>query len=354
MTAAPNTTPPAQRQHRRLTGRQKLLIWLSVGGIALAAVILTHLPGGGAEPPEKSAQQIGSNLPFQAPAAPAVHHASVPRPRHFAFPPIPRHALAAPPQDKALRAPIWAYGTTEGGKVPNAAGGATRGHGASASDPPEANDGFTRLMTASGTGGKAIARVIPHQDMTILAGTLIPCTLQTAINSSLPGFVDCVLPVAVPGMTGAVTLLDKGTKILGEIRSGLGAGQERLFILWTRAVTPEGVSVALASPAADSLGRSGVSGAVDTHFWKRFGAAIMFSVIGAAPQIASSALQHGNGNSYNILGGAGSAEQVPDTILQRTMNLPPTLEKNQGDTVSIFVARDLDFSRVYGISEASP
>jgi type IV secretion system protein VirB10 len=174
--------------------------------------------------------------------------------------------------------------------------------------------------------------------------------LQTAINSQLAGFVDCVLPAAVRGATGTITLLDRGTQVMGEIRQGLFQGQDRLFILWVRARSPDSAVIALASPAADQLGRAGVSGAVNNHFWQRFGAAIMFSVIGAGPQIASSALQHGNGNDYIQF--LSPQQQLANTILENQINIPPTLEKNQGDNVTIFVARDLDFSGVYDLKTA--
>ena len=118
-------------------------------------------------------------------------------------------------------------------------------------------------------------------------------------------------------------------------------------ILWVRARTPENVVVSLASPAADELGRAGVPGAVDNHFWQRFGAAILFSVIGYGPQIAANAVQHGNGNNYIQF--LTPQQELANTVLEAQINIPPTLEKNQGETVSIFVARDLDFSSVYDL-----
>jgi type IV secretion system protein VirB10 len=108
--------------------------------------------------------------------------------------------------------------------------------------------------------------------------------------------------------------------------------------------------ISLASPAADALGRSGVPGAVNNHFWQRLGAAILFSVIGSGPQIAASALQHGNNNNYLQL--LAPQQQLANTVLENQINIPPTLEKNQGDSVTIFVARDLDFSSVYDLRTA--
>jgi type IV secretion system protein VirB10 len=188
---------------------------------------------------------------------------------------------------------------------------------------------------------------MPHPSLTIPAGTIIPCVLQTAINSQLQGFVDCVIPSEVRSATGTVTLFDRGTQIMGEIRTGLHQGQDRVMILWVRARTPDNVIITLDSPAADELGRAGVPGAVDNHFLQRFGAAVLFSLIDYGPYLASSLLQRGNNNSYVSF--LSPQQQVANTVLENTINIPPTLEKNQGETLSIFVARDLDFSGVYDL-----
>lgn len=194
------------------------------------------------------------------------------------------------------------------------------------------------------------AALLPHPDMLITKGTIISCTLQTAINTELAGYVKCVLPEAVRGTTGNVVLLDRGTTIVGEIQSGLVQGQERVFILWDRAETPDHAVVTLASPGADELGAAGVPGAVDDHFWKRFGNAILLSVIQGALQAgAGAASESGSrtGNYFNNFQSSG--EQMADTSLKASINIPPTLVKNQGDNVSIFVARDIDFSGVYSL-----
>ena len=94
-----------------------------------------------------------------------------------------------------------------------------------------------------------------HPSLTIPAGTVIPCILQTAINSQLVGFVDLVtIPSEVRGATGTVTLLDRGTQIFGEIKSGLREGQSRLFILWIRARTPGNVVATFDSPGRRRAG----------------------------------------------------------------------------------------------------
>ncbi|TAJ58096.1 MAG: type IV secretion system protein VirB10 [Brevundimonas sp.] len=188
--------------------------------------------------------------------------------------------------------------------------------------------------------GQTRAGRLPDRNLLVTAGTSVPCVLQTALDSTTPGYVTCVLPRDVWSDNGAVVLMERGTRVLGEYRGGLQQGRRRLFVLWTRAVTPTGVAVALASPAADALGRSGFDGMVDTHFWDRFGGALLLSIVDDGVYAAA-----GRND------GASSMARVPSdaasVALQGSVEIPPTLRKGQGAEVSIFVAQDLDFAGVY-------
>lgn len=192
------------------------------------------------------------------------------------------------------------------------------------------------------TIGLARANRLPNRHYLITAGTSIPCTLQTAMDTATPGYVSCVIGQDVYSDDGAVILMDKGSKVLGEYRSGMRQGQSRLFVLWTRAVTPEGVAIGLASPASDALGRSGFDGTIDTHFWDRFGGALLLSVI----DDSSAALARRADSNVETLRVPSDAAAV---ALQNSINIPPSLKKNEGSQVAIFVAQDLDFSTVYSL-----
>jgi type IV secretion system protein VirB10 len=199
------------------------------------------------------------------------------------------------------------------------------------------------------------ASVLKDPDMVITEGTMIPCTLQTAIDSQLPGLVTCVVPIDIRGSTGNVVLLDRGTKIVGQLESGLLQGQNRVFVDWTRAETPDHVIVTLDSPGSDELGRAGLPGAVNNHFWDRFGGALMLTMVQGGLQAGTLAAA-GNGNSNStsqqaalgfVYAAQSNGQSVANTALANSINIPPTLTKNQGDTVSLIVAHDLDFSSVY-------
>jgi type IV secretion system protein VirB10 len=222
-----------------------------------------------------------------------------------------------------------------------------------AAAPATAQSNLARLLKPTVLSG-ATASVIRNPDMVLTEGTVMPCILQTAIDTQLVGFVTCVVPIDVRGTSGNVVLLDRGTKIVGQIESGLVQGQERVFVLWTRAETPNHVVISLNAPAADELGRAGLSGEIDNHWWKRFGGALMLTLVqgslNAGTALAANSGGNGNGNGAAlgfVYGAQNSGNQITNTALENAINIPPTLRKNQGDTVSVFVAQDLDFAAVY-------
>jgi len=197
-----------------------------------------------------------------------------------------------------------------------------------------------QLRRSSSIGQSRAAR-LPDRNFLIVAGANIPCLLQTAMDTTTPGYVSCLIPRDVLSDNGAVVLMEKGTKVLGEYRSSLRQGQRRLFVLWTRAVTPAGVAIALASPAADPVGRAGFDGEIDTHFWDRFGGALLLSIVDDAAYAVA-----GPNNGSNITRLPSDAAGI---AVQNSINIPPSLRKAQGAEVSIFVAQDFDFSGVYGL-----
>jgi type IV secretion system protein VirB10 len=167
--------------------------------------------------------------------------------------------------------------------------------------------------------------------------------LETAIDSTLPGMTTCVLATDAFSVDGSVVLLERGTKLVGETRGQVQQGSSRIFVLWTEARTPTGVIVPLASPGTDELGRSGLAGQVDRHFWDRFGAAILVSVVEGGVQAAVQSRNSGGTVIYNPT----STTDVTTEVLKSTISIPPTVTKANGDRIQVLVARDLDFRNVY-------
>jgi type IV secretion system protein VirB10 len=188
------------------------------------------------------------------------------------------------------------------------------------------------------------AQVLPTQRLLLPKGAFIDCTLETAIDSTLPGMTTCVMATDAFGVDGEVVLLERGTKLIGETRGQVQQGSARVFVLWTEARTPTGVIVPLASPGTDELGRAGLPGTVNTHFWERFGAAMLVSVIDRAVE---GAVQSAHGGSGTVIVNPSGTQGVMTEVLKGTINIAPTVVKQQGDRIQVLVARDLDFRSVY-------
>ena len=175
-------------------------------------------------------------------------------------------------------------------------------------------------------------------------GAFLDCTLETALDSQLPGMATCITATDVFGVDGQQVLLERGTKLIGETRGEARPGQSRLFVLWNEARTPRGVIVPLASPGTDALGRSGLPGRIDNHFSARFGAAILISVIDGAIQAAVQSQRQDAGSSVVL--NTQNSQDILTEILRSTLNIPPTIQVAQGSRIQVLVARDVDFRSI--------
>ena len=188
----------------------------------------------------------------------------------------------------------------------------------------------------------AQARRMTGLDRLVPQGAIVGAVMETALNSDLPGFARAITSRDVRSFDGSTILIPAGSRVIGQYKSGIAQGASRVFVLWTRLIRPDGVSIELASPAVDDLGRGGIGGKVNRHFLQRFGGAILTSVISGGISAAAASL---SGGSTVIVGSASQATGLAQQAAQ-SGDIPPTITTRQGATVRIFVARDLDFSRV--------
>ena len=179
-------------------------------------------------------------------------------------------------------------------------------------------------------------------DRLVPQGAVIGAVMETALNSDLPGFARAMVQRNVYSFDGSAVLIPAGSRLIGQYKSGVAQGASRVFVLWTRLIRPDGVSIELASPATDDLGRGGIGGKVNRHFLQRFGGAILTSVLSAGIGAAAASV---SGGSTILVGSAGQASSLASQATQSN-DIPPTITTRQGASVRIFVARDLDFSRV--------
>jgi len=177
-----------------------------------------------------------------------------------------------------------------------------------------------------------------HAARTVVQGTMIPAVLETALNSDLPGYARAIVSRDVKGFDGSGVVIPRGSRLIGQYKSGLASGQSRAFVVWSRLIRPDGVSIALGSPVMDESGQTGLSGKVDRHFLQRFGGAMLLSVVSALP----SALIGGSSTALVINSGSdatGAATQA----LQSDTRIAPTIRVPLGAPIQVFAARDLVF-----------
>ena len=196
---------------------------------------------------------------------------------------------------------------------------------------------------------KVQAAKIGDRNMIITKGTQLDCAMTVKLVNEVSGFASCVTTSNIYSTNGKVLLLERGSDLQGEYGATIQQGQRRIFVLWERAVTPNGVIISLASPAADGLGTMGLNGYVDNRWWDRLGAAFLLSFVkdAIAFKIAESSTGSAGGVVYQNT--ARTGEAMAERVLASTINIKPTIYKNQGDRASVYVARDLDFSSVYAL-----
>lgn len=195
---------------------------------------------------------------------------------------------------------------------------------------------------------------LPNLSFLLKKGTTIPCALKTGIDTTLPGFVMCVVLNDVYSANGKTLLVERGATVFGEQQSSLKQGQERTFVVWTRIDNPSGIFANIDSPATDQMGYSGIPGYVDTHFWQRFGGAIMMSLIkdfssaysqrlAKTSATATTAAQQPYQNTQQ------ATQDMASEALRNSINIPPTLVVNPATVVNVLVARDVSFENVFGL-----
>jgi len=263
------------------------------------------------------------------PPAPAPQIVYVPQPY-----PVPTSApqaeapAAPPPRVGNEPALVFDAGAAGGAQ---AAGGPAEGEAAAAASGPGAG---AALLT-----GRVRAGMFANRTTTVAQGTLIPAVLETALDSTRPGFARAIVSRDVRGFDGSRVLIPRGSRLIGEYRSETSPGQKRALVNWTRLIRPDGVTVAIGSPAGDPLGRGGIRARVDSHFFERFAGAILQSALDIGVSLAAGAA----GQAIVVVPGTLQQASGAGQIVQPSQ-ITPTLTVRAGTSISIFVARDLDFT----------
>ena len=184
------------------------------------------------------------------------------------------------------------------------------------------------------------AERMQEPDRTLTQGSVVQAALQVAINSDLPGNVIAVVSEPVPSFAGDNILIPRGSRLFGSYSAGIDAGQKRILIAWNRILTPEGVSMQISSVGGDQLGRSGVTGLIDSKFGERFGGAALISLIGAGPSIAASRVEDETA-SDTLVSVTEDLEDATGTVIAEQLSRKPTIYVDQGAGVTVLVDRDV-------------
>ncbi|MCT2400256.1 TrbI/VirB10 family protein [Novosphingobium mangrovi (ex Huang et al. 2023)] len=309
-----------------------VLIVAALGGLTLWSMdSVRNGPAGDASAKKDGAAQ----QPVPAPAPAVAQPEPRPSTQPLAAPP-PAPVLAAPPASNPAGQPqsnpyasptvVFDIGAREGA--------AAAGPAAEFKSGGNANEDFAARLAGTGTTATAATSFDPAT--TVTQGTLIPAVLETAIDTDVPGYVRAIVSTDVRSFDGKNVLVPRSSRLIGQYKSGLSAGQKRAYVIWTRLIRPDGVSVNLGSPAISFGGETGLAGKVNSHFFERFGSAMLLSVVGGLSTLASS-------GANVVIGGGQSAAAA---AVQNSSTVGPTIRVRQGQPIRVFTAKDLDFSQV--------
>ena len=350
-----------------------------VGALALGAVVFMQLESSRTDIETAAlARQQAADIA----AAQQLAAAAVPPPPPFipADPPLPtspppeliplvEEQPAPPPQvvpgptqveiDR-LRAPAL---VVDLGSYEPLSSGAPQPSGASPLDPDaisaamssaanqnlNADERFAQRFGVGDTSKPTKASRLGDLSTTIIEGTVIAAVLETALNSDLPGYVRAVVTREVRGFDGSKVLVPRGSRLIGQYKSGVALGQSRTFVIWTRMIRPDGVTIELSAPATDGLGRGGLDGDVDTHFFERFGGAVLLSLLNLGVGAAVDA-----GDTNIVIASTRAGVDAGASAVTSGVNIAPTVTVPQGAPVRVFVSQDLDFSTVGPVELLSP
>jgi type IV secretion system protein VirB10 len=226
------------------------------------------------------------------------------------------------------------------------------------------NSAFALRTIGNSQADRAIATHIGPAGQVIAQGKMIDCVLETAISTDLPGSLRAVVSHDIYAEGGLEVLIPKGSRLIGTYNTGVLRGQDRVFIVWTRVIRPDGVDIMIGSEGTDALGRAGVKGAVDNKFLEIFSSAILTSSITLGVAAAVQAMELGGDNAGQTTRRTftdGSSEDTADPtaiastelvttlgsaardVIKQYIDVRPTITIDQGTRIKVFVNRDLQF-----------
>lgn len=199
----------------------------------------------------------------------------------------------------------------------------------------------------------------PHTEQTpvspyqLMAGTIIPASLVTGLNSDLPGMIIAQVTENVfDTVTGQYLLIPQGTRLIGRYDSVVAFGQERALVIWQRLIRPDGSSIVIDNlPATDTEGYAGLADRVDIHTWQLLRGIALSTLLGVGTELSlgndESDTRSGSGTSLVAAIRESTQENVDragQRIVERNLDIPPTIAVRPGWPLRVIVNRDIVLS----------
>lgn len=255
-------------------------------------------------------------------------------------------------QQKRLRSNMLVLDSAVSAK--GSAGGGKEGESSG-----DANADFANSTIRNSAAEIAVAKRMSNLSTTIAQGKIINAVLESAVNTDLPGSIRAIVARDVYAESGREVMIPKGSRLIGTYNTGISRGQQRVLIVWTRLLRPDGLDIMIGSPGVDSLGRAGIAGLVDNKYMETFSTAILTSAISIGVAVVGDSLTTGNSTSTSNTDGSSSTTgsggaagvatavntlgTVSEDIVTSMVDLRPTITIDQGTRISVFVNKDLIF-----------
>jgi type IV secretion system protein VirB10 len=339
---------PGVPRPRRMPAAMLVLLGLLLAGL----IVIVSLAGDSATDERRSSTAPHTEAPWEGPPPLRIPESAVPPPggTPVIAPPLREPMKVSPPPGAALTRPVPTSAflpppspfpqapATAPPRITTGAALVVDESGAAPSPAPGPGAPPPDLALSGQSPGRMRAGALANRSTTIPQGHVIPAVLETALDSSAPGFARAIVSRDVRGFDGQNVLIPRGSRVVGEYRSEVAQGQKRASILWTRLIRPDGVTIRLNSPAVDVLGRMGVPASVNTHFFGRLGDALLLSTVDLGRALAGRAIS----NPVVVVPGNAAAAAASEQSAPAGSYVP-TLSVPAGTSVRIFVAHDLDF-----------
>lgn len=180
----------------------------------------------------------------------------------------------------------------------------------------------------------------------VYEGTTIDTALINRLDGDASGPVKVLVTNPVYSHDQQHVLIPEGTVALGEVHKIGGAGfgqQRRLAVVFHRLIMPDGYSVDLDQfQGLNQIGETGLKDKVNHHYLQVFGTSIALGVIAAGAEMSNGGgALTGNGEDAFKYGVASSVSNSATTVLDRFLNIPPTITVREGHRVKVYISQDL-------------